>query len=76
MKFDSWSTDALRGYIVMLGEFLSGSLQEDPLRNSYNDRLSSAKAELKVREDADAGKQTSVRFPRETVTVEEPDVES
>lgn len=76
MKFDSWSTDALRGYIVMLSEFLSGSLHEDPLRQTYHDRLTLAKAELKVRDDAEAGKQTSVLFPRETVTAKEPDASS
>lgn len=76
MRFDGWSTEALRGYVVMLGEFLSGSMYEDPLRESYVTRLGDARQELKVREDADAGKRTSVAFPREIIAKEEPDATS
>ena len=70
--FDSWSTDALRGYVVMIGEFLSGSMQEDPGREAYVNRLASAKVELKFREDEETNKKVSVAFPSEKVTTEEP----
>lgn len=77
MKFDGWSTEALRGYVVMLGEFMSGSMQEDPQRAAYVDRLSSAQRELKAREDAESGRKASVAFPtREVVVKEEPDATS
>lgn len=72
MKFDGWSTEALRGYVVMLGEFMSGSMMEEPQREGYVHRLSDAHRELKLREDADAGKKVSVAFPAESVTQGEP----
>ena len=70
MKFNGWSTEALRGYIIMLGEFMSGSMQEEPQRAAYADRLDSAQRELKVREDSEAGRRTSVAFPAESTTRE------
>jgi hypothetical protein len=71
--FDAWSTDALRGYIVMLGEFLSGSMQEEPQREAYARRLSDARLELAARESEETGPRASVAFPRESTTREEPD---
>lgn len=70
--FDAWSTDALRGYVVMLGEFMSGSMQEDSLREGYCNRLELARAELRVR-DADETNKRSIAFPAETVSRDEPD---
>lgn len=72
MKFDGWSTEALKGYVVMLGEFMSGSMMEEPQREGYVQRLGDAHRELKLREDAEAGKKVSVAFPTESVTQEEP----
>ena len=72
MKFDGWSTEALRGYVVMLGEFMSGSMLEEPQREGYVRRLGEAEHELKLREDAEAGKKVSVAFPSESVTQGEP----
>ena len=69
--FDAWSTDALRGYVVMLGEFMSGSMQEDSLREGYCNRLELAKAELRSRDADDQGKR-SIAFPAETVSHDEP----
>lgn len=74
--YDNWSIEALRGYVVMMGEFLSGSMHEDPTRDAYVNRLSQASAALKVREDEEAGKKTSVAFPAETVTRDEEDIPS
>ncbi len=70
--FDGWSDDALRGYVVMLGEFLLGSTQEDPGREVYVTRLASACTELKVRDDEESGKKASIAFPGEKVSNEEP----
>lgn len=72
MKFDGWSTEALRGYVVMLGEFMSGSMMEEPQREGYVSRLDDAHRELKLREDAEVGKKVSVAFPTESVSQEEP----
>lgn len=49
--YDSWSTEALNGYIVMMEGFLSGSMQaqEDQVRRTYAERLTAAKQELVVR---------------------------
>ena len=74
--YDSWSIEALRGYVVMMGEFLSGSMHEDPTREAYVNRLSQARSALKIREDEESSKKTSVAFPAETVTRDEEDVPS
>lgn len=72
VKFDGWSTEALRGYVVILGEFLSGSMQEEPQRQRYVDRLASAWVELKHREDVESGKKVKVFFTEEETKVDEP----
>lgn len=72
VKFDGWSTEALRGYVVMLGEFLSGSMQEEPQRQQYVDRLASARVELKHREGMESGKKVKVFFTEEETKADEP----
>lgn len=66
-SFDAWSTEALRGYLVMLGDFLSGSMQEDPGRAGYVQRLELARKELDRRERAVAGITSQVVFSVEGV---------
>lgn len=75
-SYDSWSIEALRAYVVMMGEFLSGSMYEEPTREAYANRLSQASAALKIREGEESGKKTSVAFPGETVMRDEEDVPS
>lgn len=70
-KFDGWSVEALRGYVVMLGEFLSGSMQDEPQRQQYVDRLTSARIELKHREGMESGKKVKVFFDEEETKVDE-----
>lgn len=50
MKFSELSDDALRGFILMQQDFLSGSMYEDPLRSASNTRLEKAINELASRE--------------------------
>jgi hypothetical protein len=68
LKFDGWSTEALKGYVVMLGEFMSGSILEELQRENYVMRLSDAKRELKLRDDADVDKKTSIAFSSENLS--------
>lgn len=74
--YDSWSIEALRAYVVMMGEFLSGSMYEEPTRETYVRRQSDAAMALKFREQEELGKKTSVAFPVETVTQDEEGVSS
>lgn len=65
--YDAWTTEAIRGYIVMMSDFLSGSMQEEPGRQAYVNRLGQARAALLEREKSDSGIKTSIAFPKETV---------
>ena len=63
--YDSWSIEALRGYVVMMGEFLAGNMHEEPTRETYVNRLEQAKATLATREAAlaeEAAKKAQASF--------------
>lgn len=66
-SFDAWSDEALRGYLVMLGDFLSGSMQEDPGRAGYVERLERARLELDRRARLASGTTSRVAFSAEGV---------
>lgn len=72
VKFGGWSTEALRGYVVILSEFLSGSIQEEPQYQQYVDRLASARVELRHRESMESGKKMKVFFVEEETKADEP----
>ena len=72
--YDSWSIEALRAYVLMMGEFLSGSMHEEPTRETYVNRQSQASAALKIREDEASGRKISIAFPTETVSHKDEDI--
>ncbi len=65
MKFNKWSAEALRGYIITMDEFLSGSMYEESQqqRKLCADRLDAARLELAGRSAPLAGRRTLVAFP-------------
>ena len=69
--YDSWSIEALRAYVLMMSEFLSGSVHEDTVNEAYVNRHSQASTALKIREDVEINKRNSVAFPSETVTTKD-----
>ena len=50
-EFSNWGIDALRGYVIMRTEFLSGSMYEDPLRELYSKKLEIARKRLQLMEE-------------------------
>lgn len=62
MKFDTWSIEALRGYVVMTTEFLSGSIQEEN-KSMYETRLGEACVELASRDAKETTKVVSEIAP-------------
>lgn len=64
--YDSWSVEALRAYVIMIGEFMSGSMQEDPLRNAYAEKLAHVSDVLAARERETTTTKVVVAFPSET----------
>lgn len=71
--YDSWSIEALRAYVLMTSEFLSGSVHEE-MRDAYSKRYTQASSALKIREDEQSGLKTSVAFPSEMTSNDVDDV--
>jgi hypothetical protein len=69
-KFDSWSTEALRGYVVMIEQILSIQHEENT-HDMYVERLTSVKTTLEIREREELGKKTSISFRENIVTTPE-----
>ena len=76
MKFVNWSTEAIKGYVVMLNDFISGSNVVDEKHKENVKHLYEAINELDKREQVPQKTPKSKRYKKEKILKEESEIKT